>query len=93
MSDRIEGLEEATQRDDNPSWLIHEAIARIAGLEVQLAEALEALEPFAMVAEHDISEDETDSDTYRPMQKPLNRAPQITVGHIRAARRALEGGE
>lgn len=60
-----------------------------ARAEAQLAEARKALEPFAMVAEHDISEDEADSDPFRPMPKPFNHAPQITVGHIRAARRAL----
>lgn len=61
--------------------------------EARLAEALKALEPFALVAEHDISEDETDSDAFRPMPKPFNHAPQITVGHLRAARRVLEGSK
>lgn len=53
--------------------------------EAALAEARKALEPFALVAEHDIGEDETDSDAFRPMPKPFNHAPQITVGHLRAA--------
>lgn len=66
-----------------------EAADRIAALEAQLAEALEALEPFALVAEHDIGEDETDGDAFRPMPKPFNHAPQITVGHLRAARRII----
>ena len=60
--------------------------------EAALAEARKALKPFALVAEHDISEDEADSDAFRPMPKPFNHAPQITVGHLRSARRALEGG-
>lgn len=53
--------------------------------EASLAEARKALEPFALVAEHDIGEDEADSDAFRPMPKPFNHAPQITVGHLRAA--------
>ena len=61
--------------------------------EAALAEARKALEPFALVAEHDIGDDETDSDAFRPMPKPFSHAPEITVGHLRAARRVLEGGD
>src|SRR5690606_7090124 len=62
-----------------------------ARLEGQLAEARKALEPFALVAEHDIGDDETDSDAFRPMPKPFSHAPQITVGHIRAALAVVRG--
>ena len=63
--------------------------AENARLEDQLAEARKALEPFALVAEYDIGDDETDSDAFRPMPKPFSHAPEITVGHLRAAKRAL----
>ena len=53
------------------------------------AELARALEPFAMVAEHDIGDDEDDSDAFRPMQRN-HRAPKITVGHMRRARAALD---
>lgn len=48
----------------------------------------EALEPFALVAEHDIGSDETDTDTFRPIGH--NRAPLLTVGDLRRARAALK---
>lgn len=53
-----------------------------------VAELVAALEPFALVAEHDIGEDETDSDLFRPMLTH-NRAPRIKVGDLRQARAAL----
>ena len=54
----------------------------------QRAGLLEALEPFAAVAEHDIGTDNSDGDDYRPMQRH-NVAPRVTVGHMRAAAQAL----
>jgi len=49
----------------------------------------EALRPFALVAMHDIGDDEADTDLFRQMTK-YNKAPQITVGDLRRARRAYE---
>lgn len=54
----------------------------------QRAELLEALEPFALIAEHDIGTDESDGDDYRPMQRH-NVAPRVTVGHLRRAQAAI----
>ncbi len=51
--------------------------------------ALEAvLEPLAAIADCDIGHDETDNDLYRPMQRH-NKAPLLTVGHLRKARAVL----
>lgn len=52
-------------------------------------EVVEALQPFAAVAEHDIGDDEADADQYRPMANGNNRAPLITVGDLHRALRAL----
>ena len=54
----------------------------------ELARYREALGPFAAVAEHDIGDDETDGEAFRPMQF-VNRAPKLTVGDLRRARAAL----
>jgi len=51
---------------------------------------VEALKPFALVAEHDIGESETDSDLFRPMEGKYARAPRLTVGDLRRARAAPE---
>lgn len=69
--------------------------ARAEAAEAALAEARKALEPFANVAEHDIGEDEDDSDTFWPMSNArYSMAGRLRVGHLRAARRAREqGGE
>lgn len=52
-----------------------------------LAPLVEALKPFALIAELDIGDDEVDSDLFRPLTH--NFAPHITVGHLRAASAAL----
>lgn len=49
---------------------------------------LEALAPFARVAEHDIGQDEADEDTFRPMSS-RNQAPLLTVGDFRRALAAI----
>lgn len=54
-----------------------------------VGEAIEALAPFAAVAEHDIGNDEDDSDWFRPMDGRNNRAPRLQVGDLRRAMRAL----
>lgn len=54
----------------------------------QRAGLLEALEPFALIAEYDIGADESDGDDYRPMQRH-NVAPRVTVGHLRQALDAI----
>lgn len=56
----------------------------------QQAELLRALEPFALVAEHDIGEDEADHDLHRHIKH--NRAPRLTVGDFRRAFREWQGG-
>lgn len=49
---------------------------------------VEALRPFASVAEHDIGDDEADTDLFRPMHKH-NKAQSLTVGDMRRALSAL----
>lgn len=51
-------------------------------------ELLEALRPFAAIAEHDISESEADEDLFRPVSK-YNHAPLLTVGDFRRALAAI----
>lgn len=53
-----------------------------------VAPLVEALEPFALIAEYDIGADESDGDDYRPMQRH-NVVPRVTVGHLRQALAAL----
>ena len=65
-----------------------EAADTIEAQAAELARMREALGPFAAVAEHDIGDDETDGEAFRPMQF-LNRAPKLTVGDLRRARAAL----
>lgn len=66
-------------------------IALAPALAAEVLQLREALRPFAAVAEHDIGDDETDGEAFRPMQF-LNRAPKLTVGDLRRARAALTGG-
>jgi hypothetical protein len=47
-------------------------------------EVLKALEPFALVAEHDIGDGEMDSDWFTVMTT-YNEAPRLTVGDFRRA--------
>lgn len=61
------------------------------GAEAEIARLREALEPFARVAEFDIGESETDEDIFRPMDGRYAVAGLIRVGHLRAARAALQG--
>jgi hypothetical protein len=55
----------------------------------------EALKPFALVAEYDIGEDETDNDRFQPMSFENSRVKLLNVGDLRRARTALAsaGGE
>lgn len=62
--------------------------ARSKAAEARVGELEAALKPFAMVAEHDIGSDETDTDMFRPMNRH-NRAPALTVGDLRRARATL----
>lgn len=89
MSDLIGRLEAAAQWDGSPSWLIHEAIARITDLEAEnarlrdrLAEALKALEPFASVALLDQTPD-----------APRGMWVSVPFGWLQDARRVREGGK
>lgn len=62
--------------------------AVIERLEAENERLREALKAFAEVAEHDIGEDETDVDFFRPMERH-NRASRLRVGDLRRARAAL----
>lgn len=64
------------------------AEATIQTLSERLAGMEKALEPFADTADHDIGDDEADSDIFTPMTNH-NSAAKITVGNMRAARAAL----
>lgn len=63
--------------------LLSEKIAHDA-LISEMDEVLEALRPFADVADRDIGEDESDNDRFRPMFA-LNAAPPLLVGDLRRA--------
>lgn len=69
--------------------VIADLAARLAKAERALEEAERVIKPFAATAEHDIGESETDDDMFRPMLA-YNRAPRLTVGHLRAASRWME---
>ena len=66
-----------------------EAADTIASLRSMLEEAEGALEPFALVAEYDIGDSESDEDIFRPMDGRNSIAGLVRVGHLRAARRTL----
>lgn len=70
------------------------AEAQLAEANRKIAEKDRTLEPFANVAEHDIGEDEDDSDTFWPISNArYSMSGRLRVGHLRAARRALTGGQ
>jgi hypothetical protein len=72
--------------DDNTEKSLERVVAVV--LEHAAApELVEALRPFAAVAESDIGIDETDDDQFQPIHH--HRAPLITVGDMRRARAAL----
>lgn len=65
----------------------------IEALKSENAQLREVLEPFAAVAEHDIGDDETDDDIFWPISNArYSMSGRLRVGHLRAARRAREGG-
>lgn len=71
----------------------HDALtARIAEQEKRIDVMKAALEPFVLVEERDIGEDETDVDLFKPMLSN-NSAPRLVVGDFRRARAALTEGE
>jgi predicted transcriptional regulator len=94
-SELVERLEVAAQWDSSPSQLIHEAIARIEALEAEVARLREALEPFAKAADN-FDEFKINNDVewfaYSGIQRATGSVGAITVADLRAARRALEGG-
>lgn len=63
---------------------LENAKATISRLEAEEEKLRGALRPFAEVAKHDIGEDESDNDWYRPMTAH-NRAAQLRVGDLRRA--------
>lgn len=96
-AERAAHAETKRERDDlKDEWQAEfesrvEANTALRMTKARLAEALTALEPFAEIAEWDVGDSESDSDLYRPMDGRLSVAGNIRVGHLRAARRVLEG--
>lgn len=68
--------------------LCREARAEITALRAKLTEAMEALTPFA--AENDISSDAPD-DAYLSVNSGDMHVAYCMVGHLRAARRLVDG--
>lgn len=80
----------AEYRPSSRTDFMDEAAAIISNATPQPAAVdglVEALRPFALVAEHDIGEDESDFDLFKSLS--YNHAPRITVGDIRRAHQAL----
>ncbi len=69
----------------NKNWERGEAVATLFAAGPDL---LEALRPFALVCEKDISVHEDDADLFQVMHAH-NRAPKLTVGDFRRAYQAL----
>ncbi|MCD1645293.1 hypothetical protein [Aurantimonas coralicida] len=93
IDDREHAERRAAQGPD--VWVVRPLFATPApststeeALRAENARLREALEPFALIAEHDIGTDEADDDLFRPFHS-LNRAPRLMVGHLRAAISAL----
>lgn len=74
--------------------LTRHVLSLLSTAERQRDEAVRALAPFAAVLV-DVGEDEDDEDLYRAMSPEHRRAEPIKVGHLRAARQALQsiGGD
>ena len=87
-ADRLESLSRALSEAEAERVETNRQAVYLAD---RIAEAMKVIEPFALIAEHDIGSDEADSDTYRPMT--YNTVPHISVGHLRAARRFLNAGK
>lgn len=66
-----------------PSNLDREAAEHIKQLR-------DALRPFAEVAKHNIGDDESDDDVFRPMRSQYAVAPVISVGALRRALAILQ---
>lgn len=70
----------------NPSRTLSETMAnRLVAAAQELSLALDALKPFAAVAEHDIGESADDTDKFTPFSSSYNRAEKLTVGDLRRA--------
>lgn len=52
-----------------------------------------ALKPFADIAEWDIGDSESDSDTFRPIDPRCSISGNISIGHLRRALDAVEESE
>lgn len=68
---------------------VREANAILSQVRQRMAQLERLLRPFALVAENDISPDESDHDYFRPMSIKNNRSPLLMVGDFRRARKAL----
>lgn len=94
MSDIEQRLREAgdeMRAENQNGWPVvcDMAADEIASLRSKLEEAEGALEPFALVAEYDIGDSESDEDIFRPMDGRNSVSGLVRVGHLRAARRTL----
>jgi hypothetical protein len=63
--------------------------AALAAKDATIAELLAALEPFAEIAQWDISDYEADSDAYEPMSPRYAAGGVLRVGHLRRAVAAI----
>ena len=71
--------------------LAQEYKSRADDAEAKVAKLREVLRPFGDVAEHDIGDDETEADMFRPTL--CNHAPRLSVGDLRRARAVLQETE
>lgn len=88
-ADCVEVLMTVEQLCERVSDRMEALEARALTAEARLAEAVEALRPFAEKIV-DIGEDEDDQDAFRDMWPAHRRAPRINVGHFRRARAIVE---
>lgn len=101
LRDRAESYRMGGPSSEHTAAILDEAATALASERAahtetkrEMEEALNALEPFAAVAEHDIGEDETDDDIFWPISNArYSMSGRLRVGHLRAARRVREGGK
>lgn len=70
--------------------VVNTASSRIEELEAVVVKLREALKRFAEVAEWDIGDNESDSDTYHPMDPRYSVSGNISIGHLRRAHEVME---
>ncbi len=70
--------------------VVNTASSRIKELESVVVKLREALKRFAEVAEWDIGDNESDSDTFHPMDPRYSVSGNISIGHLRRAHEVME---